>query len=113
MCARRPQAGATVAGGLLPGIVQQCPTKTIRPSTTMKKLICMFALILGASTFAQAQVYFGSGSARPINPGAATREVDRQPRVHPPAKARERVVHCRDGARRPARLCRRHGGVAR
>jgi hypothetical protein len=78
----------------------------------MKKFILVFALILGAGSAAQAQVYFGPGSARPVNPDAATRDLDRQPRARAPVKARARLVRCGDGARRTARLCRRHGGVA-
>jgi hypothetical protein len=79
----------------------------------MKKLICAFALILGSSAFAQAQVYFGPDSARPINPDAATRDLDRQPRVRPPVKARQKLVRCGDGSKHLARACSRHGGVAR
>jgi hypothetical protein len=79
----------------------------------MKKLLCVFALILGSVGAAQAQVYFGSGSARPINPDAATRDIDRQERVRPPVRARQKLVRCGDGSRRVPRLCRRHGGVAR
>jgi len=73
----------------------------------MKKLFCLSALILGACSFAQAQVYFGPGSARAINPGAATRDIDRRAHVQPRAKAR---VRCRDGSMHGARVCRRHGG---
>lgn len=79
----------------------------------MKKLLCVFALILGSAGAAQAQVYFGSGSDRPINPGAAQRDLDRQQTARPPVRARQKLVRCGDGSRRIARLCRRHGGVAR
>jgi hypothetical protein len=78
----------------------------------MKKLLLAFALILGSVGAAQAQVYFGSGSERPINPGAAKRDLDRQERARPPLRARPKLVRCGDGSRRVARLCRRHGGVA-
>jgi hypothetical protein len=79
----------------------------------MKKIILSLALVLGSIGAAQAQVYFDSGSARPNNPGAARHEVQRQHRAHPPVRARERLVRCRDGAHRVARMCRGHGGVAR
>ena len=77
----------------------------------MKKLLCIFALLLASS--AQAQVYFDSGSARPNNPGAATRDLDRQGQVRPPVKVRKKLLRCRDGSRRTARMCRGHGGLAR
>jgi hypothetical protein len=77
----------------------------------MKKLLCIFALLLASS--AQAQVYFDSGSARPNNPGAATRDLDRPQRVQRPVKKRLKLVRCRDGSKRFASMCRRHGGVAR
>jgi hypothetical protein len=79
----------------------------------MKKFILACALIIGSIGSigaAQAQVYFGSGSDRPINPGAARHDLDRHERVRPPV--RQRLVRCGDGTRRLARLCRRHGGVA-
>ena len=82
----------------------------------MKKFICACALILASVASigaAQSQVYFGSGSDRPINPGAAKRDDDRQQRVRAPVRVRERLVRCVDGTRRVARLCRRHGGGAR
>lgn len=78
----------------------------------MKKMILVVALILGAAGAAQAQVYFPSGSDRPVNPGAAKRDLDRQERARPPVRARARLVRCGDGSRRIARLCRHHGGVA-
>ena len=81
----------------------------------MKKFICMCALLItsiGAVGSAQAQVYFGSGSDRPINPAAAKRDVDRHERMRAPVRPREHSVRCVDGSRRLARLCRRHGGVA-
>lgn len=78
----------------------------------MKKLFVTIALVLGSIGAAQAQVYFDSGSARPNNPHAARQQVERQ-RAHPPVRVRERLVRCRDGARRVARMCRGHGGVAR
>jgi hypothetical protein len=92
--------------------MQQCLTELPPHLKNMKKLICVFALILGSSAVAQAQVYFGPGSAKPINPDAAMRDLDRQPRVRPPVKARQKLVRCADGSKRLARLCRRHGGVA-
>jgi hypothetical protein len=81
----------------------------------MKKFICACALIIasvGSMGAAQAQVYFGSGSDRPINPGAARRDVDRHERVRAPLRPRQRLVRCGDGTRRVASLCRHHGGVA-
>jgi hypothetical protein len=82
----------------------------------MKKFLCVCALLItgiGSIGSAQAQVYFGSGSDRPINPGAARRDVDRHERMRAPVRAREHAVRCGDGTRRLARLCRGHGGVAR
>lgn len=79
----------------------------------MKKLICVLALILGSSAVAQAQVYFEPGSARPLNPGAATRDLDRQSPARPAPRARQHVVRCGDGSKRLPRLCKRHGGIAR
>ena len=76
----------------------------------MKKLLCMFALLLAGS--AQAQVQFESGSARPINPGAAMVEVPRHVRVQPRV-VKPRLVRCRDGSRRTLRQCKRYGGGAR
>jgi hypothetical protein len=78
----------------------------------MKKLICVLALMMGSSAVAHAQVYFGPGSVRPINPAAATRDLDRQERVRPATKVRQPLLRCRDGSKHTARLCRRHGGVA-
>jgi hypothetical protein len=78
----------------------------------MKKIIGIVALILGISPFAQAQVYFGSGSARPVNPGAAKRDLDRQAHTRPRVNAHQVLVPCRDGSKHSGRLCRRHGGVA-
>jgi hypothetical protein len=81
----------------------------------MKKLLLpvVLALAFGAMTAANAQVYFESGSARPNNPHAAQSAFQRQHRAHPPARPRERLVRCHDGARRIARRCHGHGGVAR
>ncbi|MDB5960068.1 MAG: hypothetical protein JWP59_1362 [Massilia sp.] len=79
----------------------------------MKKLFVTLALAFGTLGAAQAQVYFDSGSARPNNPHAARHEIERQHRGHPPVRARQKLVRCRDGARRVARMCRGHGGVAR
>lgn len=75
----------------------------------MKKLLVTVALMLGAMGAAQAQVHFDSGSARPNNPHAV-RHYAPPHRVHAP-RSRERVVRCRDGSRRIARMCRGHGGV--
>jgi hypothetical protein len=75
----------------------------------MKKLVIMLALLVGGA--AQAQVHFDSGSARPNNPDAALRDSGRHHRVVP-VKARPKLARCRDGSRRPARLCKRHGGIA-
>ena len=79
----------------------------------MKKFVVTVALILGAMSAAQAQVYFDSGSARPKNPQAAHNNIQKQQRAHQTVRPRERLVRCRDGARRIARMCRGHGGVAR
>jgi hypothetical protein len=87
-------------------------TSFTRYRETLKKFIFVCALLIGGIGSAQAQVYFGSGSDRPINPGAARRALDRQERVRPPVRARQQRVRCGDGSRRVARLCRRHGGVA-
>ena len=78
----------------------------------MKKLLCVAALLLATVPFTQAQINFGPGSARPINPGAATRDLDRQALPRPAVKARHVMVKCGDGSRHIARVCRRHGGVA-
>lgn len=78
----------------------------------MKKSLCVLALALGLASSAQAQVHFGSGSDRPINPGAATKVVDAEYRAKPKAR-KHRVVTCRDGTRRIARVCRRHHGGVR
>lgn len=83
----------------------------INHQAIMKKLLCVFALIVGSVGAAQAQVYFPSGSDRPINPGAATHEIHRQERARTPHRARPKQVRCGDGSRRIARLCRHHGGV--
>lgn len=74
----------------------------------MKKLLVTVALVFGAIGAAQAQVHFDSGSDRPNNPHAALRHVDAH-RPHRPM--RPRMVRCRDGSRRIARMCRGHGGV--
>ncbi|HEU5434947.1 MAG TPA: hypothetical protein VFU95_00910 [Telluria sp.] len=79
----------------------------------MKKLLVTLALAFGTFGAAQAQVYFDSGSARPNNPHAARHQVERQQRAHPPVRVRQKLVRCRDGSRRVARMCRGHGGVRR
>lgn len=79
----------------------------------MKKLLLTAALVFGAMGAAQAQVHFDSGSDRPNNSHAAQERVRMQHRAHPPMRPRERLVRCRDGAHRIARMCRGHGGVAR
>lgn len=79
----------------------------------MKKLFVTVALVFGAMSAAHAQVYFDSGSDRPKNPQAAHYKIQQQQRAQAPVRARERLVRCRDGARRVARMCRGHGGVAR
>ncbi len=81
----------------------------------MRKFLCTLALLLAAlpGTQAQAQVYFGSGSTKPINPGAASAEIAEQRRAQPPTRPRVKLVRCRDGSRHTARVCKRHGGVAR
>ncbi|WP_426103571.1 hypothetical protein [Massilia sp. TSP1-1-2] len=76
----------------------------------MKKLLCMLAMVLAGS--AQAQVHFESGSTRPINPGAATVQIEQQQRMAPRVRV-QKLVRCRDGSRRMVRQCRHHGGVAR
>ncbi|MDB5934188.1 MAG: hypothetical protein JWQ01_1532 [Massilia sp.] len=75
----------------------------------MKKLVFMLALLVGGA--AQAQVHFDSGSAHPNNPHAALRDSGRHHHVVP-VKARPRLARCRDGSRRVARMCKRHGGIA-
>ncbi len=79
----------------------------------MKKILVTVALVFGAMSAAQAQVYFDSGSDRPKNPQAAQYNIQKQHRAQPTVRPRERLVRCRDGARRVARMCRGHGGVAR
>ena len=79
----------------------------------MKKLFCMLALALGVSAGAQAQIQFESGSARPINPGAAAPAIEQQQRARAPVRVYTKVVRCRDGSRHTPRACKRHGGVAR
>ena len=71
----------------------------------MKKLLCVFALILGSAGAAQAQVYFGSGSDRPINPGAAQRDLDRQQTARPPVRARQKLVRAAATARATSPAC--------
>lgn len=78
----------------------------------MKKLLVSLAMVFGAMGAAQAQVHFNSGSDRPNNPQAARHVIQQQHRAHPP-RPRERLVRCRDGSRRIARMCRGHGGVRR
>lgn len=77
----------------------------------MKRLLCTLALLLAANV--HGQVYFEPGSAKPINPGSATVDLPRDQRARPVIKARQKLVRCRDGSRRTARMCYRHGGVAR
>ena len=81
----------------------------------MKKLFPIAALALFISSWAQAQVHFGPGSARPINPQSATRDLERQmpDQTRTPPKPQRVLVDCRDGSRHIARVCRRHGGIAR
>ena len=78
----------------------------------MKKMLYIAALLLGVSLGpgTQAQVLFDSDSARPIHPDAALRAAQAQPKT---AKSRRVLVNCRDGTRHIARVCRRHGGIAR
>lgn len=79
----------------------------------MKKLLVTVALVFGAIGAAQAQVHFDSGSDRPNNLPAVRHDNRMGHRAHPPMRPRERLVRCRDGARRIARMCRGHGGMAR
>ena len=79
----------------------------------MKNFFVAVALVFGAMGIAQSQVYFDSGSDRPKNPQAAQYKIQQQQRARPSVRPRERLVRCRDGARRVARMCRGHGGVAR
>ena len=78
----------------------------------MKKLFCALTLLICMAPIAQAQVYFPSGSARPNNPDAARREVQQRPMARRP-KAKANRFRCRDGSIHTARVCQRHGGVAR
>ncbi len=77
----------------------------------MKKLAHLAILTLVVSSWAQAQVHFDSGSARPLNPRTATRDLERQlpDQARTPPKAQRVLVECRDGSRHIARVCRRHG----
>lgn len=77
----------------------------------MKRLLCTLALLMAAN--AHGQILFESGSAKPINPGAATVDLPRDQRARPAVNKRQKLVRCRDGSRRTARMCYRHGGVAR
>ena len=79
----------------------------------MKKLLCMLTLLLGAAASANAQVYFESGSAKPVNPSAATRQVARQATTRQYVKVHPKLYRCRDGSRRTAKQCVRHGGIRR
>lgn len=85
----------------------------------MKKLVQIAALTIVISSWAQAQVHFGPGSAGPINPQTATRNLERQIPDHfqtqtgTAPKPQRVLVACRDGSRHIARVCRRHGGIAR
>jgi hypothetical protein len=83
----------------------------------MKKLAHIAVLALAVSSWAQAQVDFGPGSARPINSPSATRALERpmpeQGQTRTAPKPQRVLVECRDGSRHIARVCRRHGGVAR
>ena len=79
----------------------------------MKKLLCMLTLLLGGVASANAQVYFESGSAKPVNPGAATHQVARQATARHYVKVRPKLYRCRDGSRRTAKQCVRHGGIRR
>lgn len=78
----------------------------------MKRFLCLFIAALSLAPLAQAQVLFDSGSARPNNPGAAKRAVDRQAA---PSRARAHSSHvrCRDGSIHTPRVCKRHGGIRR
>ena len=78
----------------------------------MKNLVITLALLLGGVASAQAQVYFDSGSTKPNNPDA-TRHVVRQATVRHYVKVRPNLYRCRDGSRRSASQCSRHGGIAR
>lgn len=78
----------------------------------MKKLLVTAALLFGAIGAAQAQVHSDFGSDRQNNPQAA-RLVEVQYHGHRHMRPRERMVRCRDGSRRFARMCRGHGGVFR
>jgi hypothetical protein len=73
----------------------------------MKKILCALALLLGTCASAQAQVYFEPGSARPINPGAATQPTRSYQRAHAPLRMAPRVVRCRSHHHRRA-TCRRY-----
>lgn len=79
----------------------------------MKKLICMLTLLIAGAAPAHAQVMFESGSAKPINPGAATEQAVRQASVRPTVNKRVKLYRCRDGSKRTYRQCSRHGGIRR
>ena len=74
----------------------------------MKKIFGMLAVLLALSPFAQAQVYFDSGSARPNNAPNLERGAARKN----PRQLR-RAIRCRDGSVTYARknACRRHQGI--
>jgi hypothetical protein len=75
----------------------------------MKKSLFVLAFALGLCASAQAQVQFKSGSAQLDHPVVTTKLTDADYRNR---GRKHRVVTCRDGTRRIARVCRhRHGGV--
>ena len=90
----------------------------------MKKFLCVATLLLGISPCALAQTPSEPGNARAngVDHGSARgvivgsergseRANEAQPKTA--AQLRRVLVNCNDGTRHIARVCRRHGGIAR
>jgi hypothetical protein len=86
----------------------------------MKKILCVITLLLGISPCTLAQTHSDSASARAngVDRGSVRgvilgneRGVEAQPKTA--AQLRRVLVNCNDGSRHIARVCRRHGGIAR
>lgn len=89
-----------------------CPTfqTALLPQFIMTKLIGFAAFFMFAS-IGQAQAQSAAGDAMPKHPRAMQYN-ERQLYEAEQARKRRVLVHCRDGSRHIARVCRRHGGVA-
>jgi|SRR4051812_13957958 len=89
-----------------------CPTfqTALLPQFIMTKLIG-FAAFFMFTSIGQAQAQSAAGDAMPKHPRAMQYN-ERQLYEAEQARKRRVLVHCRDGSRHIARVCRRHGGVA-